>query len=116
MPRLATVSAPADQLAVAAAALVDAGPVLVVADVATVGRLAPRWARDFAVAGRVHRVRVGGDAAAIAAEIRSLRATVVAVAGPAEVLSAVALAAAAAGLPCVCGTDDPVAAPPPGGH
>ena len=111
-----TVSAPAGQLAEAAAALIDVGPVLVVADVAAVGRLAPRWARDFAGAGRVHRVRVGGDAAAIAAEIRRLGATVVAVAGSEEMRAAVAAVAAAAGLPCVCGTEDPVAAPSPGGH
>jgi hypothetical protein len=93
----ATVSVPAERIAEAAAALIASGPVLVVADVAAVGRLAPRWARDFAAAGRVHRVRVGGDAAAIAAEIRG----------------AVAPVAAAAGLPCVCGMDDAVAAPPP---
>jgi hypothetical protein len=113
MTRPATVFIPAERIAEAAAALIAAGPVLVVADVAAVGRLAPRWARDFAAAGRVHRVRVGGDAAAIAAEIRSLGATVVAVAGSADMQAAVAPVAAAAGLPCVCGTDDAVAAPPP---
>jgi hypothetical protein len=109
-------SVPAERIAEAAAALDTAGPVLVVADVAAVGRLAPRWARDFAAAGRVHRVRVGGDTAAIAVEIRSLDATVVAVVGSADMRAAVAPVAAAAGLPCVCGIDDAVAAPPHGGQ
>jgi hypothetical protein len=116
MTRPATLSVPAERIAEAAAALVTAGPVLVVADVAAVGRLAPRWARDFAAAGRVHRVRVGGDTAAIAVEIRSLDATVVAVVGSADMRAAVAPVAAAAGLPCVCGIDDAVAAPPHGGQ
>lgn len=90
-----------DRLAAAVAAVAPTGPVLVVADAASVGRFAPRWARDFAAAGRVHRVRVGGDAAAITAEIRGLGASVVAGIGPAAV--AARIAAAAAGLPCVCG-------------
>jgi 1-deoxy-D-xylulose 5-phosphate reductoisomerase len=113
MMQPAMVSVPAERIAEAAAALVTAGPVLVVADVAAVGRLAPRWARDFAAAGRV---RVGGDAAAIAAEIRSLDATVVAVVGSADMRATVAPVAAAAGLPCVCGMEDAVAAPPHGGQ
>jgi len=100
-----------DQLAAAVAAVASTGPVLVVADAATVGRFAPRWARDFAAARRVHRVRVGGDAAAITAEIRGLGASVVAGIGPAAVCALVATAAAAAGLPCVCGPHGPLAAP-----
>jgi hypothetical protein len=106
--------ADADRLAAAVAAVAPAGPVLVVADGATVAQLAPRWAADFAAAGRVHRVRVGGDAAAIAAEIRSLGATVVAGIGPADACAAVVTAAAAAGLPCVCGTANSAAAPASG--
>lgn len=98
-----------DQLAAAVAAVAPTGPVLVVADAATVGRFAPRWARDFAAAGRVHRVRVGGDAAAITAEIRGLGASVVAGIGPAAACAR--SAAAAAGLPCVCGPHGPLAAP-----
>lgn len=98
-----------DQLAAAVAAVAPTGPVLVVTDAATVGRFAPRWARDFAAAGRVHRVRVGGDAAAITAEIRGLGASVVAGIGPAAVCAR--SAAAAAGLPCVTGPHGPLAAP-----
>ena len=100
-----------DRLAVAVAGMAQTGPVLVVTDAATVGLFAPRWARDFAAAGRVHRVRVGGDAAAITAEIRDLAATVVAGIGPPAVCALVATAAAAAGLPCVCGPHGPLAAP-----
>ena len=110
-----TLDAP-DRLAAAVAAVAQTGPVLVVADGATVGRFAPQWARDFAAAGRVHRVRMMGDAAAIAVEIRDLGATVVAGIGPAAVCAAVTAAAAAAGLPCVCGTTSQVAAPPPDRH
>ncbi|MCE2727775.1 MAG: hypothetical protein LW698_13515 [Planctomycetaceae bacterium] len=101
-----------ERLAAAVAAAAPTGPVLVVTDEATVTRFAPRWAHDFAAAGRVHRVRVGGDVAAIAAEIRGLGATVVAGIGPTAVTVAVATTAAAAGLPCVCGPHDPRAAPP----
>jgi hypothetical protein len=104
----------ADRLAATVAAVAPTGPVLVVADAATVGMLAPRWAADFTAAGRVHRVRVGGDAAAIAEEIRSLGATVVAGIGAADACAAVATAAAAAGVPCVCGRANPAAAPPSG--
>lgn len=100
-----------ERLAAAVAAVAPTGPVLVVTDEATVTRWAPRWAHDFAADGRVHRVRVGGDAAAIAAEIRGLGATVVAGIGPMAVTAAVATAAAAAGLPCVCEASGPVAAP-----
>lgn len=102
-----------DRLAAAVAAVAQSGPVLVVADDAIVGRFATRWARDFAAAGRVHRVRVGGDVVAISAEIRDLGATAVAGIGSAGLTAAVACAAAAAGLPCVCGPHGQRAAPPP---
>lgn len=105
-----------DRLAAAVAAVAETGPVLVVADGATVGRFAVQWANDFAATGRVHRVRLGGDAAAITAEIRGLGATVVAGIGSAAVCAAVATAAAAAGLPCVCGTANPVPAPSSAPH
>ena len=77
------------------------GAVLVVADAAATGRLGPLWAREFAAAGRVHRVRQGGDVAALVTEARGLGAAAVAGVGDGHLLATAAAAAAAAGLPFI---------------
>lgn len=75
------------------------GPVLVVADDATIARLAPAWAEAFAAAGKVHRVVVHDvDVVAAAA---GLGARVVVAAGPADAVAAARLAAATLGVPLV---------------
>lgn len=61
-------------LAAAVAATGGDGPVLVIADHETIGRLGPRWSRLFAAAGRPYRVRLGGGGAAILAEDATGRA------------------------------------------
>jgi glycerol dehydrogenase-like iron-containing ADH family enzyme len=92
-----------------AAALVAAGlegPVLVVADDDSIGRLAPAWAASFAAVGWVHRVVAGRDAdpaevESLAAEARSLKAATVIGTGGASVRAAARAAAAAVGRPVV---------------
>ena len=89
-------------------------PALVVADNATIGRLAPAWAATFAALGWRHRVRLcepRGEPidhrmiAALVAEASGLGArTVVAAGGPGTVAAASA-AAAALGLPVVAPAD-----------
>lgn len=82
------------------------GPILVVADNDSIARLAPRWAEQFAAAGRLHRVRLAGpggerDIDRLAAEARSLAAVAIAAAGGAPVWSLAAAVATRLGLPLV---------------
>lgn len=99
------VSATARDIAAELAARGLGGPVLVVADDATIGGCAPAWAASFATAGFVHRVVVAGvDVAAAAAD---LGPRVVVAAGPAEVVEAAAVAAAALRAPLVTITAPP---------
>ena len=75
------------------------GPVLVVADDATIAACAPDWAAALAARGIVHRVVVAGvDVPAAAA---GLGARVVAAAGSAAARAAAREAAAGLGVPVV---------------
>jgi hypothetical protein len=105
-------------LAAAVAATGGDGPVLVIADHETIGRLGPRWSRLFAAVGRPYRVRLGGGGAAIPAddptgradprdiadaraEADALGAALLVGAGAASVVEAARRAAAERGLPFV---------------
>ncbi|MFM9195222.1 MAG: iron-containing alcohol dehydrogenase, partial [Planctomycetia bacterium] len=96
-----------ERLAVEMAGIGLAAPVLVAAGRSAVAALAPVWAAALAAAGWHHRVRVfGGECTAaeidaIAAEARSLRATVIVGAGGGKCLDASRAAAATVGLPFV---------------
>ena len=87
-----------------------AGPVLIVADNAAIARLAPRWAARFAAIGRVYRVRLlsfgsPSEIAAVAAEARSLPATVILAAGDTLLRERAARVAGLAGLPLTVGEE-----------
>lgn len=87
------VASPAAGIAAALAARGRAGPVLVIADDATIAACGPAWAGSFAAAGIVHRVVTHGvDVAAAAA---GLSPRTVLGAGGAEALAAAAVVAAA---------------------
>lgn len=82
------------------------GPILVVADNDAIARLAPRWAAQFAAAGRIHRVRLAGsggerEVERLLAEARSLAAVAIATAGGEAVRSLAAAVATRLGLPLV---------------
>lgn len=96
------VAVPAAGIAGELAARGLGGPVLVVADDATIAACAPAWAASFSAGGIVHRVVVAGvDAAAAAAD---LGPRVVVGAGSPASLAAAAAAAAAFDVPLVSGT------------
>jgi glycerol dehydrogenase-like iron-containing ADH family enzyme len=95
-------------LAASVAATAPAGPVLVVADNAAIGRCGPAWMRAFATAGRPHRVRLCDagladpqDVAAVLREAASLGAVVIVGAGDSQVVAVARRAAAEARLPFV---------------
>lgn len=78
-------------------------PILVVADNDAIRRLAPVWARAFAAAGRLHRVRLAGSPSEreidrVAAEATSLAAVEIMGAGGAASQAIAAAVAARLGL------------------
>ncbi|MFM8414827.1 MAG: hypothetical protein ACKOCX_08885 [Planctomycetota bacterium] len=82
------------------------GPILVVADNEAIARLAPRWAEQFAAAGRLHRVRLAGapsdrEIERLASEARSLAAVAIAAAGGDAARSLAQAVASRLGLPLV---------------
>lgn len=90
---------PAARIAAAIAGRGHAGPVLVVADDATIAACGPAWAASFAAAGIVHRVVTHGvDVAAAAA---GLDPCTVFGAGDDDALTVAAAFATAHGLPLV---------------
>ena len=81
-------------------------PILVVADNDAIARLAPRWAGQFAAAGRLYRVRLAGvpgdrEIERLATEARSLEAVAIAAAGGEAVQSLAAAVATRLGLPLI---------------
>ena len=87
------------------------GPVLVIADNLAIARRARAWAQDFVAFGRVHRVRLVGNACRdlddIVAEAVGLRATAILAAGGAAARDAARAVAARLGLPLTCEADAP---------
>lgn len=93
------VAGPAAKIAAALAACGRAGPVLVVADDATIAACGPAWAGSFAAAGILHRVvNHGVDVTAAAA---GLSPRTVLGAGDAAARAAAAAVATALGVPLV---------------
>lgn len=103
----AAITGPDDSLAAALRSAGHEGPVLIVADNATIGRHAPAWGRSFAAVGWKHRVRLSegtADALAtesLAAELQSLGARTLVAAGGEPTLAAARAAAARTHTPCV---------------
>ena len=82
------------------------GPVLIIADNDAIARLAPRWAEQFAAAGRLHRVRLAGvpgepEIERLVNEARSLAAVAIATAGGDAARALAAAVATRLGLPAV---------------
>lgn len=93
------IAGPASGIAAALAARGRGGPVLVIADDATIAACGPAWAGSFAAAGIVHRVVTHGvDVAAAAA---GLDPRTVLGAGGAEALAVAAAVATTLGVPLV---------------
>lgn len=103
----AAIAGPADNLAAALRSAGHEGPVLIVADNASIGRHAIAWARSFATEGWKHRVRLSAGPAdaheteALAAELQSLGARTVVAAGDEATQAAARAAAARTDTPCV---------------